>query len=208
MKVIIGVSGYSGSGKTTFTKLLAKRLTASVILQDDFYIGANAMVGQDSFVANFDTLTALNTDQFLLTLIEIKNGNHSLIQTPNYNYLTQSPDGFKNIALQEITLVEGHLIFTLQNILDLVDFNIYIDIDRKTAKTRRFTRDVVERGFDKEECEAYYNNYVIQTLDTIESLKYKADFVIDAKTSADTYTSQIEKMLLLLQSKGGWYDRG
>ena len=26
MKVIIGVSGYSGSGKTTFTKLLAKRL--------------------------------------------------------------------------------------------------------------------------------------------------------------------------------------
>ena len=208
MKIIIGVSGCSGSGKTTFTKLLAKRLTASVISQDDFYIGANAMVSQDSSVANFDSLTALNTDGFLLTLREIKNGNHSLIQIPNYNHSTQSPDGFKDIALQEIALVEGHLIFTSQDILDLVDFNIYMDIDRNTAKTRRFTRDVAERGYDKEECEAYYNNYVIQTLDTIESLKYKADFVIDAKTSADTYTSQIEKMLLLLQSKGGWYDRG
>jgi uridine kinase len=206
MKVIIGISGYSGSGKSTFTKLLAKRLTASVISQDDFYIGMNAMVNQDSFMANFDTLTALNTDRFLLTLREIKNFNHSLIQTPNYNHSTQSPDGFKDIVLQDITLVEGHLIFTSQDILDLVDFKIYMDVDRNTAKTRRFTRDVAERGFNKEECEEYYNKYVTQTLDTIECLKYKADFLINARTDVDTYTSQIEKMLLLVKSKGGWHD--
>ena len=208
MKVIIGVSGYSGSGKTTFTKLLAKRLSASIISQDDFYVGKKAMVAQDSFMTNFDTLTALNTDRLMLALREIKNFNHSLIQVPNYNHLTQSPDGFKNIFLQEINLVEGHLIFTLQDILELVDFNIYMDIDRNTAKTRRFNRDVLERGFVKEECETYYNNHITQTLDTIESLKYKADFVIDARSGADTYTSQIEKMLIFVEKNGGWHNRG
>jgi uridine kinase len=206
MKVIIGVCGYSGSGKTTFTKLLAERIKASVISQDDFYIGANAIVNENSSGTNFDTLTALDTDQILLTLRKIKNFNHSSIQIPNYNHITQSPNGYKNIALQEITLVEGHLIFTSQDILDLVDFNIYIDVDRNTAKTRRFTRDVAERGFDKEECEAYYDKYVTQTLDVIENLKYKADFLIDARTGVDTYTSQIEKILLLVESKGGWHD--
>ena len=206
MKVIIGVCGFSGSGKTTFTKLLAERIKASVISQDDFYIGANAIVNENSSGTNFDTLTALDTDQILLTLRNIKNFNHSSIQIPNYNHITQSPDGYKNIALQEITLVEGHLIFTSQDILDLVDFNIYIDVDRNTAKARRFTRDVAERGFDKEECEAYYNKYVTQTLDAIENLKYKADFLIDARTGVDTYTSQIEKILLLVERKGGWHD--
>ncbi len=206
MKVIIGVCGFSGSGKTTFTKLLAERIKASVISQDDFYIGANAIVNENSSSTNFDTLTALDTDQILLTLRKIKNFNHSSIQIPNYNHITQSPDGYKNIALQEITLVEGHLIFTSQDILDLVDFNIYIDVDRNTAKARRFTRDVAERGFDKEECEAYYNKYVTQTLDAIENLKYKADFLIDARTGVDTYTSQIEKILLLVERKGGWHD--
>ena len=206
MKVIIGVCGFSGSGKTTFTKLLAERIKASVISQDDFYIGVNAIVNENSSGTNFDTLTALDTDQILLTLRKIKNFNHSSIQIPNYNHITQSPDGYKNIALQEITLVEGHLIFTSQDILDLVDFNIYIDVDRNTAKTRRFTRDVAERGFDKEECEAYYNKYVTQTLDAIENLKYKADFLIDARTGVDTYTSQIEKILLLVERKGGWHD--
>ena len=34
MKIIIGISGYSGR-ETTFTKLLAKRLSASIISQDD-----------------------------------------------------------------------------------------------------------------------------------------------------------------------------
>ena len=208
MKVIIGVSGYSGSGKTTFTNLLAKRLMANVISQDDFYIGANAMVGKNSSMVNFDSLTALNINRFLLILREIKNGNQLLIQIPSYNHSTQSPDGFKDIDIKDITLVEGHLIFTSQDVLDLVDFNIYMDVDRSTAKARRFIRDEAERGYDKENSEAYYNNYVIQTLDRIESLKRKADFVIDARTGADTFTSQIEKMLLLVESKGGWNDRG
>ena len=172
------------------------------------YVGKKAMVAQDSLMTNFDTLTALNTNQFLLTLKKIKNFNHSLIQIPNYNHLTQSPDGLKNISLQEINLVEGHLIFTSQDIFELVDFNIYMDIDRTTAKIRRFTRDVLERGFVKDECESYYNKYVIQTLDTIERLKYKADFVIDARTGVDNYTSQIEKMLILVEKNGGWHNRG
>jgi uridine kinase len=55
IKKIIGITGLSGSGKTTLAQLLSEHMSASLISQDDFYIGRRAMRAAGQSGDNFDT---------------------------------------------------------------------------------------------------------------------------------------------------------
>ena len=54
MSYIIGLAGYFGSGKFTYSKVLSNVLNAPVICQDAFYIRKEAMMDICMDVNNFD----------------------------------------------------------------------------------------------------------------------------------------------------------
>jgi uridine kinase len=161
---------------------LSKHLSASLILQDDFYIGAQAMRASGKSIDNFDTLDALDSKGLIANLDVIHAATVKTIEVPNYDYVRQAPSGFRSVSNTDTVVVEGHLIFTSEEILNYVDFLIYVDIEEHIAKERRFLRDVVERGYDAQECESYYIKYVLPQIKNIEKLKIKADYVLSNDT--------------------------
>lgn len=191
----IGVCGLSGSGKTTFSEMLANHLNCPLIAQDSFYIGKEQMLSAGLSANNFDTLAALDCGQLSSILKTTNMSPNAKVNIPIYDFELQEPIGHEIINMKDQVIIEGHLIFTLENILELVDFLIYIDTDRSTAKKRRFTRDISERGYESKSCETYYKKYVIPTLDAIESIKDKADYVVNANQSIDTYLLEIKNFI-------------
>jgi uridine kinase len=109
-----------------------------------------------------------------------------------------APNGFRSIVNSDIVIVEGHLLFTSDRILSYVDFLIYIDIDERIAKERRFSRDVVERGYTLEDCESYYMEYVESQLESIGDLKSKADYIIGNHVLKDVLNDHVETLSALL----------
>lgn len=191
----IGVCGLSGSGKTTFSEMLANQLNCPLIAQDSFYIGKEQMLSAGLSANNFDTLAALDCGQLSSILKTTNMSPNTKVNIPIYDFELQEPIGHEIINMKDQVIIEGHLIFTLENILELVDFLIYIDTDRNTAKKRRFSRDICKRGYKAESCETYYENYVMPTLDLIESLKGKANLVVNANLPVGTYVSEIKKII-------------
>lgn len=198
IKTIVGVTGLSGSGKTTLAQLLSEHMSASLISQDDFYIGCTAMRAAGQSGDNFDTLDAINCKGLTDTLDAICDGKRPSIEVPNYDHVRSAPNGFRNIVNSDVIIVEGHLLFTSDRILSYVDFLIYIDIDEEIAKERRFARDVVERGYTLEDCESYYMEYVESQLESIGDLKSKADYIIGNHVLKDVLNDHVETLSALL----------
>ena len=65
MNLIIGVAGFSGSGKSTFSKLLSEALDCPIVSQDDFYLGRAGMVLRGMDGNNFDVPEALELDALI-----------------------------------------------------------------------------------------------------------------------------------------------
>jgi len=206
--VRIGVCGLSGSGKTTFSALLARQLDSVVIAQDNFYIGNRAMLSSGISGEDFDSLEALDCDQLSSVLKSIKSCADTEVDIPVYDFKRQEPAGKSKIRLKDTVIIEGHLIFTSAEILADVDFLIYIDIDRVTAEKRRFARDINERGYNLENSKSYYDRFVIAGLDIIEQLKLKADYVVSCKGGIEDYNGHVNDIahilsLDMLSSKNG-----
>ena len=76
-------------------------------------------------------------------------------------------------------IVEGILVFSYPELLELFDFKIFVDADADERLIRRIHRDVQERGRDLKEVTERYRSTLKPMHDThIEPTKILADFVI------------------------------
>lgn len=180
MSKIIGVTGFSGSGKSTFCRLLSEKLDCTVISQDDFYIGREVMAVRGIDPNNFDVPQALDVDAIKVLYRKLKKNRHYEGQIPQYDYITQSVIGKKELKIKRNVIVDGHLIHTIDSLFLYVDLLIYIDVPASVAKLRRISRDTSHRGFTNDECEDYYTKYVAPSNSVILNLKKKADYVVNA----------------------------
>lgn len=105
MNYIIGVAGYSGSGKSTFSKVLSNVLNVPVICQDAFYIGKEAMMDRCLDVNNFDLPEGL--DICLLRSIHhgVKVNEGCTLIIPKYDYLVQERVGLLPLTLRAMSLL-------------------------------------------------------------------------------------------------------
>jgi uridine kinase len=167
-----------------------------LISQDDFYIGAQAMRAAGGQIDNFDTVEALDIDGIVSVLNAVSESSFKTVVVPDYDYKLRAPNGSRSICSTDVVVVEGHIMFTESNVLRYVDFLVYIDIEERVAKTRRFRRDVAERGFDVQECESYYEKFVFPSIKSIERLKGKANYVLNN----DDELSQLDNHVLKIGS--------
>ncbi|MBF8263082.1 MAG: udk [Parachlamydiales bacterium] len=192
--LIIGISGGSGSGKTTFSQKLQDGLgeDSCVILHQDNYYKSLSDLPQP---ANFDHPDSVDFDLLSQHLVLLKNG--CSIKQPFFDFITHERSfSEETIYPRNIIILEGFLIFSIPKIRDFIDLKIFLDVDEDILLLRQVERDVQERGKSFSEIKSDYINYVKPGYSkyVIQAKKF-ADLVVPNEKANEQAESVILKYL-------------
>lgn len=179
-RIIIGIAGGTGSGKTTIAKKLYQSFSKdAVILSHDFYYKPHDNLPfEERCKLNYDHPDSLDTDLLVTHLAELKEGH--AIMHPTYDFSHHSRnEQWEKTESARLIIVEGILIFTDKRICDLCDVKLFVDTDADVRFIRRLRRDVSKRG---RTMDSVINQYLTTVKPMheqfVEPSKAKADLII------------------------------
>lgn len=146
--VVIGVTGGSGSGKTTVSNAIYNQLSGQSLLilqQDSYYNDQSEMTMAERHAVNYDHPLAFDTDLMIKQIKQLL--AYQPIEKPVYDY-EQYTRSDKTIHQEprDVIIVEGVLILDDQRLRDLMDIKVFVDTDDDIRIIRRIQRDIKERG--------------------------------------------------------------
>jgi uridine kinase len=176
MVKIIGISGGSGSGKTTIVRQIAQIVPDFVCLaQDRYYKSAEFMDNQHITAFNFDHPSAFDTELMVEHLRALKRGE--TIQVPVYDFVrNRRGEETEAVAPRSLVLFEGIMVFVDPRVRELLDLKLYVDTPDDIRFIRRLQRDIAERG-------RTMDSVVRQYLSTVRPMHQ--EFVEPSKRHAD-----------------------
>jgi uridine kinase len=146
--VIIGISGGSASGKTSFTKRVLNEVDPSYIvhMEHDLYYKNKQNIPEKLLsVRNFDHPESLDTKLFIEHIHQLQ--QNKPIEQPIYDFTTDTrKKETKRVDPKPIILVEGVLILSIKELRDLMDIKVFIHTEKDLRLMRRIQRDIHERG--------------------------------------------------------------
>lgn len=178
-RIVIGIAGGTGSGKTTIAKKVYQAFkNDAVILSHDFYYKPHEeMTYEERSKQNYDHPDSLETDLLVEHVKQLKEGQ--AILHPTYDFATYSRREWEQTESKQIIIVEGILIFTSKELCDLCDVKLFVDTDADVRFIRRLRRDVEKRGRTMDSVINQYLNTVKPMHEQfVEPSKAKADLII------------------------------
>ena len=146
--VIIGVTGGSGSGKTTGSRAIFEQLHGHSLLmlqEDSYYNDQSDMPFEERIKTNYDHPNAFDTELLVKQLKDLL--DWKTIEKPIYDYTehTRSSE-VEKVEPKEVIILEGILVLNDPALRDLMDIKIFVDTDDDIRIIRRIQRDIEERG--------------------------------------------------------------
>ena len=146
--IVIGVTGGSGSGKTSVSRAILDKFTEVSILlleQDFYYKDQSNLPFEERLKTNYDHPFAFDTDLFIKDLQKLI--QYESIEQPVYDYSKHTrSDQVIHREPKEVIIVEGILILEDKRLRDLMDIKVYVDTDDDIRIIRRIKRDMESRG--------------------------------------------------------------
>ncbi|PAA69524.1 hypothetical protein BOX15_Mlig007560g1 [Macrostomum lignano] len=167
--ILIGVAGGSSSGKTSVCEQIMKQISevesqqnrVDVISMSSFYreLTSEEQLKAKEGLFDFDHPDAFDFDQLHQTLSDVRSGK--TVSVPLYNKAAnqQDPAKQKDLALVDVLLVEGILLFYCSKVRDLLDVKLFVDCDSDTRLARRVRTDL-NQGRDLETVLQSYTRFV------------------------------------------------
>lgn len=183
---LIGVSGASGSGKTSISNILFNYLGIENCLlfsMDTYYKNLTPEQEKNLNDYNFDSPEALDLDLLSEHISSLMNWKS--IEMPTYDFVTNSRQE-KTIEVKpnKFIVFEGILSFYDERIRNLMDLKIFVDVDEDICLSRRIFRDVTARGRQLESVIERYHKFVKPAYNNfIKPTKRFADIIIPRGTS-------------------------
>ncbi|WP_405002617.1 uridine kinase [Jeotgalibaca arthritidis] len=146
--IVIGVTGGSGSGKTSVSRAIFEKFSDLSILlleQDYYYKDQSHLPFEERLKTNYDHPFAFDNDRFISDLEDLI--HYKSIEQPVYDYAnhTRSNQVIPRDP-KEVIIVEGILILEDERLRNLMDIKVYVDTDDDIRIIRRIKRDIEERG--------------------------------------------------------------
>lgn len=145
---IIGITGGTGSGKTTIVNEVINLFDASKIclLSSDSYYKNNASLDfNQRDKLNYDIPEAIDFDLLNKHIDLLKQEIN--INVPNYCFTTHLRlEKTTVVEPKKILIIEGILILTNKTLRDSINYSVFLDCPRDVRFQRRLDRDIKERG--------------------------------------------------------------
>tara|TARA_B100001115_G_scaffold179012_1_gene169244 strand:- start:543 stop:1178 length:636 start_codon:yes stop_codon:yes gene_type:complete len=161
-KLIIGISGGTGSGKTKFTKELIKRCDSDNIVhisQDSYYKDLSHISYEERCNINFDNPSSINFNELkndIQNLINDKTTNIPVYSFKRHKRLNET----RRIDPKPIIIIEGIFVFHDPKIRDLINCKVFVDTPADIRILRRAKRDINKRDRSIESIFSQYINTV------------------------------------------------
>ena len=179
MAKIIGITGGSGSGKSTVVKRIKERYPNAVLIEMDNYYKSATFVNNSNITAyNFDHPDAFDMDLMMQNLASLKEGKSCMM--PQYDVVHHTrKEEFVKVEPSSIIVIDGLMVFYDERVRKLLDLKLYVDTPADIRFIRRLKRDVAERGRTVESVIEQYTNVVRPGhYNFIEPSKAYADLII------------------------------
>ena len=195
---IIGITGGTASGKTTFVNLLKQQFSeidVAIISQDDYYKPLTHLSIQEREKINFDHPDSIDFKLLHEHVIALKAGK--AIQIPNYCFATHDRLAQKTeLTPKKVLIIEGILILSQPEIKKACDYTLFIDAPHDIRVQRRIKRDVNERGRTPESVIEQFNvNIAPMHKVFVEPAKTSVDLVIDGTQKMDSTIHKISSLI-------------
>ncbi len=185
---IIGITGGSGSGKTTFINELKSSFTKEEICfvsQDEYYLTIDFQKKDKQGIENFDRPSSIKKKEFTRDIKKLIEGGTITMNEYTYNNKNAKP---KIITFEPapIIIIEGIFVFHYKKIKKLMDLKVFIDAKENLKVIRRITRDKVERNYPLDDVLYRYQNHILPAFEKyILPYRDTSDIVINNNKSFD-----------------------
>lgn len=185
IRIAVGISGGTGSGKTTLARGLSEFFGAQEVClldEDSYYLDRAHLSKEARARVNYDEPQAIDR-QLLLEHVRLLLDNRP-VQKPVYNFKVHGRDGYTELRAARLIVVEG--LFTLCHpaLRRLLKLKIYVDADPDIRFIRRMGRDVRERGRSAESViEQYLSSVRPMHYLHVEPCRFFADLVLKNNAS-------------------------
>lgn len=193
---LIGITGGTASGKTTFTEKIFEDLNFEItkFSFDCFYKGLPPNTDPDNY--DFDHPESLDFEEILRCFRLLRDGKECNL--PVYSFITHKREK-DTVALKpkKIIIFEGIHAFYNKEIRDSYDLKIFVYCDTDIALCRRVIRDINERGRDVYEVLQRYNKFVKIDYDKyISPLMKYANFMVPGFGDNDEALNLVKNYIL------------
>tara|TARA_Y100000766_G_scaffold127902_1_gene109924 strand:+ start:110 stop:718 length:609 start_codon:yes stop_codon:yes gene_type:complete len=197
---IIGITGGTGSGKTTIINKINNLFDQSDVgfLSSDSYYKDNSNLNfSERDKLNYDTPDAIDFDLLNTHIKLLKTGQD--INVPQYSFSTHLR--LKTSSLfkpKKILIIEGILILSNRTLKNQINYNVFLDCSRNTRLKRRLDRDITERGRNHEDVIKLFENRLDKMHKShVEPMRKECDLVLNTEnnTKIDILIDIIKKIL-------------
>ena len=205
-RLVIGICGGTGSGKTTIAERIISVLAPASVLvlqQDHYYRDFPQLSLEERTQLNFDHPDSFDTPLLVEHVRKLSEGQ--AIDRPVYDF-AKYERARETIRIESYPaiILEGILIFENKALRDLMDIKIFVDTDADLRFIRRLRRDIVERGRTVESVAAQYLSTVRPMhLEFVEPSKRHADVIIPEGGHNDVGIDLVSQKIRSLVGRDG-----
>ncbi len=199
--LVIGIAGGSGSGKTTFARLLGAHLGegfCGILRQDSYYLDQSGLFDHDGGRVNYDHPESIEFSLMIEHLNQLKAGHD--LKVPQYDFVTHKRlSTHEPFPCRPVIIVDGILILTQPALRDVLDVSIFVDTAEDLRFQRRLYRDTRERGRTAEGVKEQFFSQVKPMHDLF--VEPSRDFAQRVISGEKSFGPEIEKLVYGLENR-------
>lgn len=179
---IVGVTGGSASGKTSFLKEIGNLFGTDevcILSQDNYYKPASSQTTDENGHINYDLPECIDLDAFKDDMLSLAAGNDIKRREYRFQHEEQMGD-WLHFKSAPIIIIEGLFIFYRHDISTHFDLKIFVDAQEHLQLQRRLKRDTLERNIPADFVQYQWTNHVMPAFRKyLEPYKAEADIIIN-----------------------------